>query len=174
MDAQEAYIPNHEVKDTFIDSVTLSNWSYVAKIFKNSCNLLDATWKLQEDTVASCMENSHYETSILQYNDENALAYTVSLAYIAAKEYYTVIRELPTGKGFADMTFIPKQDKPAMVIELKWDHSVDAGISQIKKKKYYLGLEHYLDRLLLVAINYDKSTKKHECKIEYYRNSPDT
>lgn len=42
-----------------------------------------------------------------------------------AREYYTIIREFPTGKGFADLCFIPRKmhaDKPAVVIELKWEN----------------------------------------------------
>ncbi len=69
------------------------------------------------------------------------MAYTVSLAYITAKEHYTIVRELPTGKGFADMVFIPKKDKPAMVVELKFAQGAETGIAQIKEKKYYLGIE---------------------------------
>jgi hypothetical protein len=162
----EVYIPNNEVKNTFIDSIETSNWDYISQVFKNSNDLLDATWNMQEDRVAAYIENSHYETSILQYNDENALAYTVNLAYITAKEYYTIVRELPTGKGFADIAFIPKNDKPAMIVELKYDKDVETGITQIKNKKYYMGLDKYIDNMLLVSISYDKDTKEHICKIE--------
>lgn len=48
-------------------------------------------------------------------------------------------RELAGGKGFADIVFIPRkkfQDKPALVVELKWDKSADGAISQIKRKEY--------------------------------------
>jgi len=62
-----------------------------------------------------------------------------------------------------------KKDKPAMIIELKWNKDVDTAISQIKDKKYYFGLEKYLDDLLLVGINYDKDTKKHQCVIEKWK-----
>ena len=64
------------------------------------------------------------------------------------------------------MVFIPIDNKPAMIIELKWDQKVKTAINQIKEKKYPKGLEKYKDNLLLVAISYDKKTKKHHCKIE--------
>ena len=83
-----------------------------------------------------------------------------------ARNYYTIIREMPSGKGFADMVFIPKRDKPAMIIELKWNQEVETAISQIKEKKYPKGLEKYKDNLLIIGIAYDKQTKKHTCKIE--------
>lgn len=78
-----------------------------------------------------------------------------------------MVREIPAGKGFADIAFIPlNNDKPAMIVELKWDKDADTAIKQIKEKKYPASLEHYKDNLLLVGINYDKKTKKHECIIE--------
>ena len=163
---QKVYIPNNEVSGTFVTSIKTSNWDKVTTIFKNSNDLLQATWNQDAKKVASYIQESHYETSILQYNDENALSYTISLAYITAKEYYTMIRELPTGKGFADIVFIPRYDKPAMVVELKYDKDVETGIDQIKNKNYPKALEHYKDNLLLVSISYDKTTKQHSCIIE--------
>ncbi|WP_270580187.1 PD-(D/E)XK nuclease domain-containing protein, partial [Eubacterium sp. AF05-24] len=91
-------------------------------------------------------------------------AYTIYLAYIMARNDYTMVREFPSGKGFADVVFIPRYDKPAMIIELKYDQDVDSAIKQIKEKKYF-----FLDNLLLVGINYDKNTKKHTCTIEKFR-----
>lgn len=163
---QKVYIPNNEVRGSFVTSIKNSNWAVISDIFINSINLLEATWKQEADKVAEYIQEAHYETSILQYNDENALSYTISLAYIAAKEFYTIIKELPTGKGFADMAFIPIHDKPAMLVELKYDHTVETGIDQIKRKEYPKALQHYRDNLLLVSISYDKKTKEHSCVIE--------
>ena len=47
-----------------------------------------------------------------------------------------MIRELPTGKGFADICLIPRKkyaQKPAVIIELKWDKSAEGAIAQIKE-----------------------------------------
>ena len=57
-------------------------------------------------------------------------------------------------------------DKPAIVIELKWDNSAVGAIEQIKEKQYGNALKDYQGNLLLVGINYNKKTKKHECVIE--------
>ena len=57
-------------------------------------------------------------------------------------------------------------DKPAIVIELKWDKSAVGAIEQIKEKQYRNALKDYQGNLLLVGINYNKKTKKHECVIE--------
>ena len=55
------------------------------------------------------MEQAHFETSHLQYNDENALSYTVSLALYAARNFYQVYREFPSGSGFADIVYLPRK-----------------------------------------------------------------
>lgn len=91
------------------------------------------------------------------------------MAFYFAREFYTIIRELPTGKGFADICFIPRKlyaDKPAIVMELKWNKNAAGAIAQIKNKQYVDALKEYQGNLLLVGVNYDKETKKHTCMIE--------
>ena len=165
-DHKQVYIPNHEVESSFVDSIEDSSWKEVTQAVINSYDTLQALWNKDAQKVAQYIEQAHLETSILQYNDENALAYTVYLALIAAKDHYTMIRELPAGKGFADIAFIPYGDKPAMIVELKWDKDADSAIKQIKNKQYPKSLEKYQDNLIIVGINYDKVTKKHTCIIE--------
>ena len=101
------------------------------------------------------IDQAHDEISILQYNDENSLSCTITLAFYFAKEYYTVIRELPAGKGFADICLISRplhRDKPVAVIELKKDKDAQGAIDQIKQKNYIKALEDYCGNLLLVEI----------------------
>ena len=87
---------------------------------------------MDADAVAAGIEKAHEEMSILRYNDENALSCTIHLAFYFAREYYTMVRELPAGKGFADVCYNSKKaafaDKPAIVIELKWDKSAAGAI----------------------------------------------
>ena len=168
---KSVFIPNNEIRGEFVNAVSVSHWGEVSKALKNSADLLNAIWKKDEEKVAAYMEQAHFETSHLQYNDENALSYTISLALYAARNFYTIHRELAGGKGFADLVFIPKKqfaEKPALVVELKWDKSAEGAIKQIKDKKYFESLEEYQDNLLLIGINYDKKTKEHVCKIEKY------
>ncbi|UTY40151.1 ATP-binding protein [Allocoprobacillus halotolerans] len=163
---QTCYIPNKEVIDSFVNSIRNSDWKEPTKALLNSQKLLEATCNQDEEMVAKYIEEAHLDTSILTYNNENALAYTLSIAYIYARNHYTIIREMPTGKGFADMVFIPYHDKPAMIVELKWKQDVQTAITQIKEKKYPKELEKYKDNLLIVEITYDPQTKKHTCHIE--------
>lgn len=79
------------------------------------------------------------------------------------------MRELPSGKGFADICLIPRRlhtDKPAVVIELKWDQDAKGAIAQIKDKNYVDALKDYKGNLLLAGISYDRKTKEHTCAIE--------
>lgn len=165
----EVYIPNREISREFYNAVEGVGWQEVVRTLKQSRELLGNIWMCEEKEVAEKMEQAHLETSILQYNDENALSYTVSLALYAAREFYTITREMPAGKGYADLVYIPRKrypDKPAMVVELKWDKSADDAITQIKNKQYIKGLQGYRGELLLVGITYDKTSKEHGCKIE--------
>jgi len=168
INTEEVYIPNKEISKEFVTAIGSVEWGEVVQSVKKSGLLLEAILREDEETVAEEMQRTHYETSILQYNDENALSYTISLALYAAREYYTVVREFPTGKGFADMVFLPKknhQDKPVLLVELKWDKGADTAIRQIEEKNYEGILKDYTGKLILVGINYDKRTKEHECKI---------
>ena len=76
-------------------------------------------------------------------------------------------REMPSGKGFADLIFIPRKNctQPAFIIELKQNESSETALNQIKKKDYTDALKDYHGEVILVGINYDKN-KHHTCKIE--------
>ena len=166
---QEAYIPNEEVRREFQNAVEETGWDEVVKAIVHSENLLQSTWEKDEEAIATSLAEIHMNnTSILKYNDENSLACVITLAYYNAMNDYTIIRELPAGKGFADMVFLPRRhsDKPAMIIELKYNQSALTAIDQIKEKHYTNALTDYTGTLLLVGINYNKDTKQHTCKIE--------
>ena len=168
-ESQEVYIPNEEVRSEFKNAVEGSGWTPVIDAIQASNRLLAATWQQDEEAVAAGIEQVHMENvSVLKYNDENSLSCVITLAYYNAKNEYTLIREMPTGKGYADIIFLPrkKSDKPAMIVELKYDSSVQGAIAQIKEKNYMEKLEEYKGNLLLVGIHYDKETKKHQCCIE--------
>ena len=166
------FIPNEEIRSEYVSAIAVSDWGEVSKALKNSADTLQAIWQGREEQVAEGIRQAHFETSHLQYNDENALSYTISLALYAARNFYTVHREISGGKGFADIVYVPRKrflDKPALVVELKWDKNAEGAIQQIKEKEYCRSLEEYKGNLLLVGINYDKKTQVHTCKIEQYR-----
>lgn len=166
----EVFIPNEEIRREFILATTSENsWSEIVNSVKKSDELLQSLLGGDEEEVAKGIEDAHFETSHLQYNDENALTYTISLALYSARRYYKLIRELPAGKGFADIAFIPRKiygNMPAMIVELKWNKTAETAINQIRERQYPASLKDYAGNILLVGINYDKETKKHSCRIE--------
>ena len=167
-ETKEIWIPNDEVMEQFISTVKVMGWGSVVTALETSEKLLQATLSGDEQTVAELIEQAHQaNASILKYNDENALSCVISLAYYSAQKNYTLHREMPAGKGFADIVFEPNRncDLPAMIVELKWGHSAEEAVEQIKRKDYLDCLQNYHGEILLVGVNYDKE-KHHTCKIE--------
>ena len=168
-DKKSVHVPNKEVAEVFAAAIKTSGWSYVAGALENSDRLLRAIWKREEETVAAGIEAAHLDTSILTYNDENSLSCTIALALYCAEEYYLSVREMPAGKGFADIVYLPRPqhvEKPALVVELKWNRDAEGAIRQIQEKQYPEILRKFAGKILLVGVNYDKKTKKHTCRIE--------
>ena len=165
---EECYIPNREVAGEMVNAVKRNNWKTVVDALEQSKELLRATLDGDCEAVARGVDAAHDEhTSILSYNNENSLACVLSIAYYYARNDYVIHREFPSGKGFADLVLIPRKnvDSPAIVLELKYNKDSDSGIDQILRKQYPAKVAQYADNLLLVAINYDKTEKTHECKI---------
>ena len=176
MDTQELSIPNEELQEEFRNAVERCNWKEVVASIEKSEKLLEATWSMEEEKVAHYINQVHCENiPILKYNDENSLRCVIALAYYNAINEYTRIQELPAGKGFADVVYIPRKhsNKPALVIELKYDKSAEGAIAQIKKRNYVDALKEYQGNVLLVGINYDRDTKVHQCMIEKYEKAYD-
>ena len=172
---QVAYIPNEEIRREFMDALEDDKWSELIQFERESEQLLDATLDLDSEMVAKHIDRIHMEyTLVIQYNNENSLSSVLAIAYLSAMNYYfKPIRELPTGRGFADFVFIPKPeyrgDYPALVVELKWNKNVHTAIQQIRDKNYPQSLLAYTGNILLVGISYDKESKVHECRIEEYK-----
>ena len=171
-DKSECYIPNKEVRIEMTNAVEATGWKRLNEALAASEKLLADTLEGREEAVAQGIELAHDEnTSILSYNDENSLACVLSIAYYFAKNDYVWHRELPTGKGFADIVLIPRKniDAPAIVLELKYDKDADTAINQIHCKNYPSKILDYTGEILLVGINYAQNGpkgKKHTCKIE--------
>ena len=157
-ETQEVSIPNEEVRGEFYNAISTTKWNEVLKTIQDSEKLLQKTWQMDGKAVAKGLDTVHMDlTSVLSYNNENALSCVISMAYYSARTDYTMIRELPTGKDFADLVFLPHKysDKPAMVVELKWDQSVETAIKQIKNKNYVKALEQYTGEILLVGVKFE-------------------
>ena len=167
------FIPNEEIRQEFVNSVSEDKWNDLILFEKESSKILDATLDLDEETVAIGIEKIHNTyASNITYHNENSLSCVLTLAYLSTLKYYfKPIRELPTGRGFADFVYIPKPEYkeyyPALLVELKWNQNVQSALDQIQNKEYPQSIQDYTENLLLIGINYDKKTKKHIVKIRH-------
>ena len=175
-EAREVFIPNKEIMGEFENAMSVGGWQEIMRVLQASEKLLGDTLLCDGERVADALDRAHTEvSSILTYNDENSLACAIGLAYYSARKDYRLIRELPGGRGFADIVFLPLplSGRPALVVELKYDKDAQAAIQQIKDRKYIQVLDGYVGEILLVGINYDKEAqagkRKHTCVIEKYQ-----
>ena len=165
------WIPNNEIRSEWIISIRNEpQYKTVIDMVNESRTLLEQTIALNETAVAQALDKAHIiATNPKTYNNEGALQSAICLAYFYAYNYYTVIQELPTGEGYADVVFLPVhpgQGKPALVVELKMNKTTATALTQIKAKQYGQDLSHYIGDMLFIGINYDPETKEHQCKIE--------
>ena len=170
-----AFVPNEEIRQELMLAVESRAWNEMQLFEQESESLLDATLDMNGEAVAEQIEKIHNEyVSVIQYNNENSLSSVLTVAYLSAMQYYfKPVRELPTGRGFADFVYIPKpeyrEDYPAMVVELKWNKNAKTALDQIKNKKYPQSVLNYTGDILMVGINYDKENKEHQCLVEKYK-----
>lgn len=101
---KEAFVPNEEIRQELTIAVESKKWNEMILFQQVSENLLNATLDLDGDAVAAQIEKIHNEyVSVIQYHNENSLSSVLTIAYLSAMQYYfKPIRELPTGRGFAD------------------------------------------------------------------------
>lgn len=166
-----AYVPNKEIRSSLQKFISSEDWFQQMDEFKRSQELYEATISLDALKVAEIIEEFHTNPriSIGTYNNELSLSYCVTTAYsLAIMHRYDVTKEMPAGKGFADIVFAPKIDPnlPVIIVELKYGRSATEAINQIKERQYENRYRDNFSRILLVGISYDKITKKHECIIE--------
>ena len=164
-----ARIPNEELRSEFRSMLKRVKNPKLAALFADSKKTLEDTVSGNENDVAAALDKlcgTNYAPQY--YNGEQALRSVIKLAYLAAVDHYIKIEELPSGKGLADIVYLPQRGSPypALIIEMKWDKSDESAISQIKQKNYPAVLRNYGGELLLVGINYDLKEKTHQCRIE--------
>lgn len=170
---QVCYIPNREIHDEWIKAISdNSDYEQTNKIINDSRNLLKETLAGNEAAVAEALDRSHdHVSSYRSYNNEYSLQSAIYLAYIYALNGYNIIKEMPAGKGIADIVYIPlasNKDQTAIIVEVKHNKSAESALTQIKQKHYFDCLENWHGDLLFVGANYDEKAKKHDCKIEKF------
>ena len=109
-DSRHVFIPNEEIRHELNHAVKRTSWNEMMTFQKESLALLDATLEKDGMEVAKGIEKIHtgYSSTIM-YHDENSLSSVLTIAYLSSMQYYfKPVRELPTGRGFADFVYIPK------------------------------------------------------------------
>ncbi len=169
----KCYIPNHEIKEEFIISIGKLKWNNISDPISSSKELLEKTLSGDTQYINETLDKNHDElASIFNKNKEDVLGIIVYISYYHAKKYYEIIKEAGTTKGRADLVFKPKDNTHIpFIIELKADDCALNAINQIKKKEYIDTLGSYKGKVMLIGINYDSKTLKHESKIEMIEKS---
>jgi hypothetical protein len=166
---RRARIPNEEVRAEFRNALSSSHHTEVARIVRQSDELLRDLLAGNEEAVARGIARAHDEgCSPLYYNNEQALRAIVKAALISAADSYARVEELPSGHGYADVAYVPRRGsaQPALLIELKWNEPVEAAISQIHQRDYPAFLRNLDVPIVVAGITYDAQTKEHSCQIE--------
>ncbi|MBQ8070587.1 MAG: AAA family ATPase [Bacteroidales bacterium] len=168
-DGNDALIPNRELLLYFASCVKNADLGGLTRVLLRSEETLRSIRYNDEEQLSRLIGLSHDDIcGATEYNKEQLLYTTLRESLIFAHRDYIFHREYPTGKGFADLVLIPfsGRDLPAIVIELKWDKTAEGPIAQIKERNYPQKLFDYTGTVKLVGINYDKTSKVHECTIE--------
>ncbi len=170
-ESRKCYIPNHEIREEFINGIDDLNWKEIYNPIANSQKLYDETMKLNEDFVSQIIERNHKElASAFNKNKEDVLGVITLISYYYAKKYYHVKKEDLSILGRCDLIFIPNDNVHIpFIIELKADDTCDNAINQIKEKEYVNSFGDYKGKVFLIGIAYNSKTLKHECKIEVYQ-----
>lgn len=169
--SQQCYIPNNEIRQEWVNALsTTAEYKNLMTIINDSKELLNATIEGNSNYVAKVLNKAHTQvTCNLTYNNEASFQSAICLAYFYATTKYTIVKEFPSGKGYADVVFIPYvPNTPAFIVELKNNKTPETALKQIRLKEYHQALQQYKGELLFVGINYDEKTKEHDCLIETF------
>ena len=164
-----ARIPNEELRIEFRQILRKDKHGKLMELVRESDRLLEDTLAGDEKAVAEAISKVQASSyAPMFYNNEQSLRAVVKSAYVTCVDYYMKVEELPTGRGIADIVYLPKKESslPALVVELKWNRSAESAIAQIKEKNYPAVLKGYVGEILLVGIRYYVKTKNHSCRIE--------
>ena len=174
-ETQKVRIPNEEIRLEFARAIRQIKRDETIRRVQESEQLILDTVHQNEEAVARQIEKIHEEESPLYYNNEQALRSVIKRAYFSYGDEYIMFEELPAGVGYADIVYLPKRDSvlPILIVELKWNQSVESALEQIRDRRYPAVFKNYGSDILLVGISYDREApagkRKHQCRIEKYR-----
>ena len=165
---KSCYIPNHEIKEEFVNALEQLDWQELSNPISNSKKLYEETLKGNTDFINETLDKNHKELAgPFNKNKEDVLGIIVALSYDYARNYYNIKKEDTSTLGRSDISFIPKDNTHIpMIVELKVDSTPEKAIAQIKEKEYFNSLGNYKGKVLLLGISYDSKNLKHSSKVE--------
>lgn len=122
-DSRHVFIPNEEIRHELNHAVKRTRWNEMVTFQKESSALLDATLEKDGMEVAKGIEKIHtgYSSTIM-YHDENSLSSVLTIAYLSSMQYYfKPVRELPTGRGFADLFIFQNRNIKLIIRHWLWN-----------------------------------------------------
>ncbi|MCD8200700.1 MAG: AAA family ATPase [Clostridia bacterium] len=171
-ETKTVWIPNHEIHEEFDSVVKQIKLKTTLKTDFDSERLFNATLLKDTDAILEIISPLHQEnTDSFTVGIESPFKTVISMAYSYARQYYSIVREMPVQGGRADFVFISngvKPDLPLIIMEVKDnenDNAADA-IAQIRKEHYTDCLPAYSGRMLLMGISYNTKHKVYTCVIE--------
>ncbi|MDO4975242.1 MAG: AAA family ATPase [Alphaproteobacteria bacterium] len=161
-------IPNKELRMKFDYALKNHQMGEISNLVLKSNQMLEATLNRDTETMEALIEEAHdINIPVIKYNNENSLACVITLAYLSARSKYKIIREMPSGVGYADFIFYPNdKTQPAFILELKKNSTPEEALKQIRDRRYARTLKDYTGKKFAVGIGYDKKLKKHRVKFE--------
>ncbi|WP_406041906.1 AAA family ATPase [Succinimonas sp.] len=168
-----AYVPNREIRSALASIARMQSWYNSMPIIERSARLFNAIRALDSSETAGIIAEIHNSpcVSLLGYYSAEALACCVTGGLMWQTDGdYECFRKLQSGKGYADVIYVPKRNDslPILLIEFRHDTSAEDAMNQIKEKEYF---ERYRDgdypnEVILTGLNYSSKTKEHQCLIE--------
>jgi hypothetical protein len=168
-ETKSCYVPNHEIAVEFKRAIKKLKWKSVFLPMGNSDELLRLTFEGDASFIDKVMDENHEDlASLFNKNKEDVLGIVVYLSYFSAREHYEVRKEEGSALGRADLSFYPfEAGYYPFIVELKIGKKPGEAIAQIKERRYWKAWSRYRGKVLLVGINYDPKTLKHNSKVEW-------
>ncbi|MGN1356654.1 MAG: AAA family ATPase [Succinivibrionaceae bacterium] len=172
-DYRLAYVPNKEIKTALSSLVKAQPWFNSMPVIERSEALFNAITALDGKKTAEIITEIHNSpnVSLLTYNREESMVFCLISGLMWCTEMeYECFRELQSGKGSADLIYVPKRNinLPILLIEFKYGLSAEEALKQIKEKEYFSRYRNgdYPNDVLLIGINYSRKTRDHQCLIK--------
>ncbi len=168
MENNTCRIPNYEISQEFVTALKRLNWTELRNPISDSDELIKETFLGNTDYINEALDRNHEEfAGPFNKNREDVLGIIVMISFYNMNKNYAIHKEETGILGRADIVYHPlKNDRPALIVELKIDDSPENAIKQIEEKKYVDSLKGYKGKVFLLGISYDSKTLKHSSKIK--------